>query len=167
MASGDPEPDLSAMYPIRRTDGWVHEPAPAYGSWPDGDRYPADDVLEDLAAVGHGDAALRTARILARYAALREWLLRLHGAVPALTRHAATAARAHLDMAGSPTGEAWEEGVLLRRLGSAGPAEAPGLLALAATEAARAGATAGAAALRGAAREASLTLLRSRRRPGE
>lgn len=137
----------------------MRDAAPAYGPEPGGDRYPADEVLADLPTARSGDA---TARILARYAALRHWLLRVEGAPAALTDHAAEAARAHLGAVARPSvegvepgsPEGWAEGEMLRRLGEAPLREAGRLLAEAAGEAAGVGDRAGAAALDAAARDA-------------
>lgn len=137
----------------------MRDAAPAYGAEPGGDRYPADEVLADLPTAGGGDA---TARVLARYAALRHWLLRAEGAPAALTDHAAEAALAHLVAVARPSvegvepgsPEGWAEGEILKRLGEAPLSEAGGLLAGAAREAAGVGDQAGAAALDAAARDA-------------
>lgn len=155
MASPAARADLSLMYGFRRTTTKVRDTAPRYGTQPRDDRYPADDVLADL-PTATDDLAI--ARILARYAALRHWLLRVGGAPRALTDHAAEAARSHLDAAGGPEGEPiateWAEGETLRRLGEAPLHEAGGLLAGAAREAARVGDRCGAGALDAAARDA-------------
>ena len=144
----------------RRTRRAVRETPPPYGRRADDPRFPADDVLLDLATVGPGpDAARHTALILARYAALRCWLLRTGGAPSALTSHAVAAARAHLDAA-----ERCPETGLLLELVEAGLSRAGGLLALAAEEAGRAGHAVGAAALAEAARRATLLRLREARR---
>lgn len=160
MASRGASPDLSPMYGFRRSHASVREPAAPYGAWPDPRCFPGEDVLADLEDAEAGAAG----RILARYAALRLWLLRQHGADAAVGSHAAEAARAHLEAERIGAGGEWVEGELLDRLGDAPAAEAPGILALAAAEAGRVGDAAGAAALRRAAREALLARLRARRR---
>lgn len=160
MASGELRADLPGMYGFRRAESSVREPAAPYGAWPDPQGFPGEEVLADLVDARAGGMG----RIVARYAALRCWLLRHHGGDPDLTAHAADAARAHVEAVRVAEGGAWPEGEILRRLERAGAAEAPGLLALAGAEAGRAGDAAGAAALRKAAREALLARLRARRR---
>jgi hypothetical protein len=91
-------------YPEVR-EGQTHYPA----GGPDPEEYPAEMVLRDLSAHGTPEAA---PLILARYAALRAWLLGMEGSPPEMLDHARAAARAHLDAA--PDG--WAEGGLLRRL---------------------------------------------------
>lgn len=151
-----------AMYEHRRTRIPIRDAAPAYGE-PDPDGFPGDAVLRDLPLAEGADASRRTARILARYAALRYWLLREEGAPVALTRHARSAARAHLGHLGRRTAHGvpagWREGSLLRRVLDADLAEAASLLAAAAGEAAASGDPAGAAALAEAARRATLRRL--------
>ncbi|HUG39179.1 MAG TPA: hypothetical protein VMM12_01775 [Longimicrobiales bacterium] len=136
---------------------------PPYGTGPGAGRFPADDVLADLAAVSDADAPDRVARILARYAALRHWLLRTGGAPPGLIGHARDAARAHLAalpalpaLPAAPGGGAadWVEGALLLRLLEPAPSGCGPLLRRAAAEAERHGFPAGGAALRRAARAA-------------
>jgi hypothetical protein len=164
MASREWRPDLSGMYEHRWTSAPIRDAAPAYG--PRGtDRFPADDVLTDLRAAGGTLATLRMQRILARYAALRCWLLRVEGAPPSLTRHAADAARLHL-AASAEGGRRWSEGEVLRRLLDSDPGAAAPLLSAAGNEAARAGDVAGAAALRSAAGRATRLRLRGEG-PGE
>lgn len=83
------------------------EPA-AYGPHEvDADAFPAARVLQDLGRAPDRDAP----RILARYAALRSWLLRDDLAEPEFLRHAVVAARAYL----AATGE-WPDADPLTRL---------------------------------------------------
>ncbi len=56
------------------------------------DAFPAARVLEDLSHSQDADVP----RVLARYAALRDWALRQQGADPVLVRHGRDAARAYL-----------------------------------------------------------------------
>lgn len=108
----------------------VRDHAAAYGPHEvDDDAFPAARVLEDLNRCPDGDAP----RILARYAALRCWILRDTGADPDFVEHAAGTARGYLDAV-----EGWSEAVPLRRLTGADP----GLLD-AAHQAARLARTAG------------------------
>ena len=182
MAFPGPPPDLPTMYGYRRTSDSVHEPSPRYGHGADGadDRFPADEVLLDLALAEGADRDVRIARIVARYAALRHWLLRLYDAPPTLLSHAAGAARAHLSATtpgagpapdredadgGAPVGsEPWPEGEMLRKLEGSPVGTAAGWLAAAALEADVAGDVAGADALRRAAGEAVLVARLERRR---
>ena len=84
----------------------VHDQPGAYGPYEvDAEAFPAAHVLHDLGRVPDADAP----RVLARYAALRCWLLR--GADRPLARHAAVAARRYLGAI-----EDWREGALLTRL---------------------------------------------------
>lgn len=149
------------MHEHRWTSTPIRDTAPPYGPR-DPDRFPADDVLADLRAADGALAALRIQRILARFAALRYWLLRLEGAPPSLTRHAADAARLHLAATAEEAGggAAWPEGEVLGRLLDADLRTAASLLHAAGTEAAGAGDGAGAAALRSAARTATRLRLR-------
>lgn len=149
------------MHRYRPNPRSVREEAALYGDLRD-DRFPADEVLDDLASAPEAEGALRLARILARYAALRYWLLRTRQAPPAVLRHAERAARAHLAAVGP-----WEEGSLLLDLVDADLDRAGGLLARAAAEAGGQGDRAGATALRQAARLAALLRLRDQRRPPE
>lgn len=64
----------------------------------DDDAFPAARVLEDLARAADRDAA----RVIARYAALRDWLLRQESADPVLLRHSRGAARAYLAAVDGP-----------------------------------------------------------------
>lgn len=159
------------MYGIRRTTAKVCDAAPPYGGQSREDRYPADEVLDDLPTAADGAAV---ARVLARYAALRHWLLRAEAAPSSLTTHAEAAARAHLAAAanggagGAVAGavaDDWAEGEMLSRLAEAPLWQAAGLLASAAAEAARAGDRSGAAALDAAARDAVRRDARRGRRP--
>lgn len=145
------------MYGFRSSPSIVRDPVPPYGAG-SADRYPADDVLADLDRVTDGAAA---GRILARYAALRLWLLRQEGGPAEVTRHAEEAARAHVRTQLQAESGAWPEGDLLHRLLSAGDEEAAVLLAAAGRAAASAGHRSGARALRRAARNAA-----ARRGPG-
>lgn len=71
----------------------IRDQPAAYGPHEvEGDAYPAAGVLDDLTGVQERDIP----RILARYAALRCWLLRDARADPGLVRHAARTARAYL-----------------------------------------------------------------------
>lgn len=71
----------------------VRDDTPPYGPHEvDADEFPAAAVLEDLARAPDEDVP----GILARYAALRSWLLREAGADPVLVRHAAEAAALYL-----------------------------------------------------------------------
>lgn len=71
----------------------IRDEQAAYGPHEvDGDEFPAARVLEDLAGSSDEDVP----RILARYAALRSWLLGDNDADPLLVRHARETARAYL-----------------------------------------------------------------------
>lgn len=136
------------MYTNRRYTGSVRDGTPRYGEGPvPTELYPAARVLDDLGHATDPDVP----RILARYAALRAWLL---GSGPAPTpesRHAASAALQHLG-ALAPD---WPERPLLERLlGAPGRGHAPQLLDRAATTAEAAGHGHGARALREAAHRA-------------
>lgn len=83
------------------------EPA-AYGPHEvDGDEFPAARVLKDLAGAADEDIP----RILARYAALRSWLLRRNAAEVDLIEHAESTAHAYLAAV-----EDWPEAESLARL---------------------------------------------------
>lgn len=153
MALAPAGTDLSRMYGFRRTSAAVRDPAPVYGEGPDEDRFPADDVLADLARLGSPAPPIRAARILARYAALRHWLLRRAAGPAALEQHAASAAREYLAACGAagPGAGEWREGALLLRLLQADRGGGAALLSAAATEAFRAGDRRGAEALSAAA----------------
>lgn len=161
------------MYRFRGTGSRLSESAPPYRAGEDAPRFPADEVLGDLERATGEDAPVRIGRILARYAALRHWLLRASEAPEPVTDHARRAARAHLaaslepqtGMSQATGGRPWAEGVLLLRTLGSRPERAAATLALAAEEARAAGDHGGAGALRSAARQAALLRLRSRRRP--
>lgn len=161
------------MFAFRGTRLPIRESAPPYGTPDEPDRFPADEVLADLERATGADAAVRIARILARYAALRHWLLRVGNAPAAVTGHAGRAARAYLAAALDPstgcgrtrTDGVWAEGALLLRMLDSRPDRAGAVLAAAAAEAAAAGDDRGASALGRAAATATLLRLRSRRSP--
>lgn len=167
MASASAGAIFPGMYNIGRTMAAVRDSGPSYG--PARDAFPAEPVLDDLPTAADADA---TARILARYAALRHWLLAARGAPAVQTDHAGSAAAAHLRALPASA----ERALLLaltRAAGAAGaglraggglPAAGPALLAAAAAEAERALEPAGAGALRAAAREAALRVAAERRR---
>lgn len=96
-------PSHPAMAPARRPGNLqdmyttaaprVRDQPAAYGPHEVGaEPYPAATALKDLVGARADDVP----RILARYAALRCWLLRGQAADPALVRHAARTARAYL-----------------------------------------------------------------------
>jgi hypothetical protein len=115
----------------------IGEGHPAYGPHEaDSDVFPGALALEDLRRASTEDAP----RILARYAALRSWLLREAAADPILVRHALDTARAYLAAT-----DPWPEAAPLRRLAEA-DAE-PDAAWEAATAADHAGHTEGAYAL--------------------
>lgn len=149
------------MYGYRGTRRSVRESTSPYGGRTPQARFPADDVLVDLATIAaeDGDEGARLARILARYAALRAWLLRVEKSPLSLTRHADAAARLHLEATGG-----WAEGALLLELLEADLPRSAGLLALSGAEARSVGDLAGAEALRDAARLAALLRIRDQRR---
>lgn len=155
------------MYGFRGTSSPIAEPAPRYGARTAPERFPADEVLADLERAAGVDAPVRITRILARYAALRHWLLRVAAAPAPVTEHADRAARAYLaaslGQGSAEGGDGWAEGTLLLRVVDSRPERAAGVLAAAAVEARAAGDERGASALRDAAREAILVALRSRR----
>lgn len=162
-------PIFHTMYRFRGTSSPIREAAPRYGARTDPDRFPADEVLADLARAVGDDAPVRITRILARYAALRHWLLRAAGAPAPVTGHADRAARAYLAASLEPGsaagGDGWAEGTLLLGVLDSHPERASGVLAAAAVEARAVGDEGGASALRDAAREATRLALRSRRQP--
>lgn len=91
MAPARPPGNLQDMYTT--TAPRVRDQPAAYGPHEVGaEPYPAATVLKDLARA----PADHVPRILARYAALRCWLLRDQAADPGLVRHAARTARAYL-----------------------------------------------------------------------
>jgi AcrR family transcriptional regulator len=110
MASEAIVDDLGAMYPLNRLDRRVRDARAYYSAGsPAPEQFPAELVLRDLGGVdGENGAPL----IIARYAALRAWLLAGGPGEPELLRHALAAAYAHLDAA--PVG--WPERALLARL---------------------------------------------------
>jgi hypothetical protein len=118
--------DLFPMYAFNAFDParMVHHPRPRYGARPpEPERFPAELVLRDLGRA-HGDAEVPL--ILARYAAMRAWLLNGDPAEVSLLAHARVTAAAYLDA--SP--EQWPERPLLRRLLEAESCPEPwGLLA--------------------------------------
>lgn len=117
----------------------VRDASVPYGNMPTpSERFAGETVLDDLASAPSQDIPL----ILARYAAVRAWSLLRERHAPAVTAHALTAARAHLD----GTDPEWAEGVLLRQLLTA-PDPRP-LLDRAAEAARASGHAAGARALR-------------------
>ena len=162
-------PIFHSMYGFRGTSSPIREAAPRYGARTEPDRFPADEVLADLERAAGVDAPVRITRILARYAALRHWRLRVAGSPEPVTEHAGRAARAYLAASlgrGPAAGvERWTEGSLLLRLLDSRPDHAGAVLAAAADEARSVGDERGASALRAAAREASLLALRSGRQP--
>lgn len=83
--------DLQSMFTTAAPR--VRDEGAAYGPHEvDRDAFPAARVLEDLPRAPGDEIPL----VLARYAALRYWLLRREGSEPALTRHARKTARAYL-----------------------------------------------------------------------
>ena len=104
--------DLQHMY-TTSTPRVRDQPA-AYGPHEvEGDEFPAARVLLDLTHASDADVP----RILARYAALRSWLLRQDGADPTLVSHAAHTARAYLQAV-----EDWPGTETLARLADPEPA---------------------------------------------
>jgi hypothetical protein len=97
MAHSETGTDLQNMFASdvpRVRDGWA-----SYGPHEvDDDEFPAARVLEDLARCSDGAVP----RVLARYAALRIWLLREEGADPVTVRHGVKAARAYLAVTEGP-----------------------------------------------------------------
>lgn len=90
MARRPFEGNLDGMYTT--TAPCVRDEPAAYGPHEvEGDAFPAAGVLEDLGRAPDPEVP----RILARYAALRSWLLRGR-ADPVLSRHADTTARCYL-----------------------------------------------------------------------
>ena len=162
-------PIFHVMFGFRGTSSPIRESAPRYGAHTEADRFPADDVLADLERAAGVDAPVRITRILARYAALRHWLLRVAGAPAGVLEHADHAARAYLsaslEVGSVADGERWAEGTLLLRVLDARPERAGGVLAAAAVEARSVGDDRGACALLDAAREAILLAPRPGRQP--
>lgn len=130
------------MYSYKRFLSGVRDEHAYYGG---GHRpreaFAAAGVLDDLAVAPAGEMEL----ILARYAALRAWVLRAMGAEAALTDHAVDAAWRHLAVAPA---EWTERPALAALLDCAAPGTAPGLLETAAESAAALGHRHGEAALR-------------------
>jgi hypothetical protein len=152
MATPAENADLVAMYPNDQYDGRIREPGGPYGPPPiEPDRFPAEQVLRDLRTT-RDPAAM--ARIVARYAALRAWILAADPETdPGFLAHARSAAFGYL----RATPASWPGRPQLRRLVRAArsPAMVPVLLAAAETAAAD-GCANGADALRNAAwREAA------------
>jgi hypothetical protein len=143
---------LLHMYTINALTGTVRDPEAHYGAGDPGrERYPAEIVLRDLRRA-RGDREVPL--ILARYAAVRAWLLSTAASDPALAAHARLTAGAHLDAAPQD----WPERPLLRcLLDPAHDVTAPwDLLVEIATAAEAAGHTAGALAARQAAAAAAV-----------
>ena len=96
------------MYSIRRDPGLVRDGGAPYGPGPSpSETFQAEGVLDDLVEVPADDVPL----VLARYAALRAWLLRSEAAARALVRHARSAAWEHL----RATPPDWSERAVERR----------------------------------------------------
>lgn len=124
MASEAIADDLGAMYPLNRLDHTVRDARAHYSAGaPAPEQFPAELVLRDL---GGAEGEIEAPLILARYAALRAWMLVGGQSEPELLRHALAAAHAHL--AAAP--EDWPERALLARLLDRGHAtgDAPALL---------------------------------------
>lgn len=110
MARTDRARNLSHMYTLNMShpavrDRWSRYPA----GGPDPEEYHAELVLRDLRTHGTDEAA---PLIVARYAALRAWLLGSESPPPGLLEHARETAAAYLDS--TPPG--WIEREVLRRL---------------------------------------------------
>lgn len=102
--------DLWAMYPLNRLNRTVRDTRAHYGAGsPAPEQFPAELVLRDL---GSDDGEVGAPLILARYAALRAWMLAGAAADPALLTHALAAAHAHVHT----TPQDWPERALLARL---------------------------------------------------
>lgn len=102
--------DLQSMYTSNADNPKVRDRRSRYVDHdPDRERYPAELVLRDLRTRSTEETA---PLIVARYTALRAWLMGTAGPQPAFLEHARQAAAAHLDSA--PVD--WPEGALLRRL---------------------------------------------------
>jgi hypothetical protein len=139
MASPAADPDLQAM-DMRIEGPKVRERGGRYGEQPiPSERFPAEGVLEDLRHAPEHDLPL----IVARYAALRAWMLARGD--EAVAGHAVAAADTHLDAIGPD----WTEGSWLRHLVDGSTAVRA--LEHAAREAAGRGHVAGARSLRQAA----------------
>lgn len=102
------------MYTIKRYTMRVRATGARYGepAVPE-EPFPCSEVLHDLSDAPDRDVPL----ILARYAALRAWVLRVRPwdtgepEEPSVVEHALSAARAHL----GATAAVWPEGLLLER----------------------------------------------------
>jgi hypothetical protein len=147
--------DLWPMYSFNASNRTVRDLRATYPDRaPDPERFPAELVLRDLCrSLPDGAVPL----IVARYAALRAWLLRGAAPEPAFREQARAAATAHLDAADRD----WTEGRLLRRLLEPGRPGDPGaepweLLAQVASAAEAAGHLDGALAARTAAWRAAM-----------
>ena len=134
------------MYPHTRYPGGVRDRRARYGEQPDPGEHAPERVLRDLAGAPEEEFGT----IIARFAALRAWLLSAAGAPPAVIEHARSAAAEHIAAAGTR----WREGSLLS--GLRGP-DAEDRLVRAAAEAEAAGHVHGARALLGAAERAGRT----------
>lgn len=107
--------DLEGMYTLSVPR--VRDEPAAYGPHEiDDDEFPAARVLEDLARSSDEEVP----RVLARYAALRSWILGEEDADPILVGHAAQTARAYLAAV-----EDWSEAEPLGHLADAEPALGP------------------------------------------
>jgi hypothetical protein len=135
------------MYFHQRYTVSVRDGAPRYPAPSPSDAFPAAGVLDDLRTVPVPDLPL----VLARYTALRSWLLRYGDAAPALVGHAGSAADAHLDGL-PPDGDA--RAGLDALLDARTTAEAVAALETAADAAEASGHAAGARTLRQAAHRA-------------
>jgi hypothetical protein len=102
--------DLSRMYTFNISHPAVRDRRSRYhAGGPDPEQYHAEPVLRDLRNHATEEAA---PLIVARYTALRAWLLGYDHAEPALLEHARETAEAHLEA--TPPG--WGEREMLRRL---------------------------------------------------
>lgn len=94
------------MYTNRQYTTCVHDGAARYDEGPvPAEEFAGAGVLRDLSNAEASEMPL----ILARYAALRAWILRSHGERGAVATHALTAAREHL----LATADEWAERELL------------------------------------------------------
>jgi hypothetical protein len=135
------------MYFHQRYTVSVRDGASRYAVPSPSDAFPAAGVLDDLRTVPEPDFPV----VLARYTALRCWLLRDGDAAPALVGHAGSAAGAHLDGL-TPDGDA--RAGLEPLLAARTRAEAVAALETAADAAGASGHAAGARTLRQAAHRA-------------
>lgn len=115
-------------YTIAVRDAGGHDHGAGFGSAVPDEAFPAALVLRDLPSVPEPEIPL----VLARFAALRAWALRLEGADPTVQSHAVSAAEAHL----AAVPEGWIEGAALSAL-AAGSAEVARLEEAAAAAGAR------------------------------